>query len=56
MKEKNLTDAILRQITFRLPGRFLYFCLVAAFVRATTGKWSHVDSSKVTLKDIMDRL
>lgn len=56
MKDKKIADEVIRQITYRLPGRFIYWCVVAAFVRATSGKWSHVNASAVTLKDILDRL
>lgn len=56
MKDKKFLDKVIMQIVYRLPGRFLYWCIVAAFSRATTGKWSKVVASKVTIKDMMDRL
>ena len=56
MKERKSVDKILQQIIYRLPGRVLYWSIVAAFARATTGKWSGVNCSKVTIKDLMDRL
>ena len=44
-----------RWIADRLPRRIVYFAAVRAWSNATTGQWSHLEATGITVAEMLER-
>lgn len=49
-------DKVIRFIVWKLPRRFLYWSIIRAWANASTGEWSHVDATAVTVNQMLSRI
>jgi len=42
-------------LAWKLPKKLIYFCLLRAWAKATTGKYGKEDATKVTMDDAIRR-
>ena len=43
------------RIAWILPKRIIYFCLIRAWAKATTGKWSNTIGPEVRMDEVIKR-
>jgi hypothetical protein len=42
-------------LSYRLPRRLVYFCMIRAFAWASCGKWSGCECPAITVQDALER-
>ena len=52
----SLWTRLARWLSYRLPRKVLYFAVVRAWVESTTGKWSDIDATAITVSDVLTQL